>query len=1133
MRRVQRILEQHSTAESLANARSARRTHSREEGGRRWQGQGAGVARGSTMSVYDVAATGKGDGLRSSMRKATRAVEKAVGAVGASDLLSEGEAAGESEGPHTWPKVKGAAIEEDEEEESAAYVTAAVFEDVTLQSGGMDGLVAKEADRKGYMFKKGKNKRDEFKKRWFELRGGKLSYFAENGGQFKGVIDVASDDCKQVRVSEADGASQFEIEIVCAERTYRLETRDTDERRAWISALQDARHGEAAAKLRRSMAGEDPPESAMEEGSLSETSYFGDGSGAAAKLKAKREVEAKRKEKTQADKWTRPDHDGWLVKLGEKRKSWKKRWFELRGPMLSYYVEPAGEEKGHLDLRHAAVQQIRISESVESEKFELEIVCVDRTYRLACAVAEDRKEWIEELHRARAGEEKVRNAGRAGLSDGEEFLDGGSGVLDEAYTTQPEEEPVYSEDPDHCSWMAKKGARRGFSGSAWKKRWFELRGAKLEYFVDEGDDKKGEILLNSSECEAIRVSQAKDAMANELEIVTEDRVFRLVCDSRESRKEWIEELQRARMGVRKHRPEEEQEREPEGEPGTYAPAFAERHQFSMDGDADEETTTSHARTSGANDAGIGGTNWAAAFDDSDSDEEGVPEGVPTSTGGSGSIYGPAPAPGPAPSLYGELFGDAGAAPVPAPAPSGGAGASLYSELFGSAAPAPAPAPVAAAPVAVVEVEVELREDPEDGELYTREEFVEQYGGTAEWDRAKVHRFKAPTAAPASIYETAAPAPAPVPAAVAEVELREDPDDGELYTKEEFVEQYGGTVEWEQAAVHRFKAPTAAPAAAPAAPATTSIYDTAPTSEATTTAAASSGGSASLYGSLFDDAAAPAPGPVGVAAVAPASGSSASSSSLYGDLFGADAPTSAPAPIPAAASTGGGSLYSDMFGAAPTPAPAPAPVTGGYGQLSSAAEAAKAGAAADAARIAALGDGSSSSEEEEEEDEDEEAAPLDLIPVASRGRSSTVPSREGGGSGGGGGGGGSGLGALGLPPVETRGRSSSSPGSSGSASPSTPMRKAGSSPSPRGSGKARRMSLAPTPLLDTLVQLANNDINPNQYDLNDPNALAMAAVAAMDAEGEEEEENSDTASMSSVGTDGGGFGALSSFSEQVR
>ena len=77
-----------------------------------------------------------------------------------------------------------------------------------------------------------------------------------------------------------------------------------------------------------------------------------------------------------------------------------------------------------------------------------------------------------------------------------------------------------------------------------------------------------------------------------------------------------------------------------------------------------------------------------------------------------------------------------------------------------------------------------------------------------------------------------------------------------------------------------------------------------------------------------------------------------------------------------------------------------------------------------------------------------------------------------------------------------------------------------------------MSLAPTPLLDTLVQLANNDINPNQYDLNDPNALAMAAVAAMDAE-EKEEENSDTASMSSVGTDGGGFGALSSFSEQVR
>ena len=41
------------------------------------------------MSVYDVAATGKGDGLRSSMRKATRAVEKAVGYKGSVRFFGE------------------------------------------------------------------------------------------------------------------------------------------------------------------------------------------------------------------------------------------------------------------------------------------------------------------------------------------------------------------------------------------------------------------------------------------------------------------------------------------------------------------------------------------------------------------------------------------------------------------------------------------------------------------------------------------------------------------------------------------------------------------------------------------------------------------------------------------------------------------------------------------------------------------------------------------------------------------------------------------------------------------------------------------------------------------------------------
>ena len=74
-----------------------------------------------------------------------------------------------------------------------------------------------------------------------------------------------------------------------------------------------------------------------------------------------------------------------------------------------------------------------------------------------------------------------------------------------------------------------------------------------------------------------------------------------------------------------------------------------------------------------------------------------------------------------------------------------------------------------------------------------------------------------------------------------------------------------------------------------------------------------------------------------------------------------------------------------------------------------------------------------------------------------------------------------------------------------------------------------MSLVPTPMLDTLVQLTNNDVNPNDFDLNDPNALALAAVAAVDAEDKAPQEG-DAASTCSA--DSGGVGGLSSFSEQV-
>jgi hypothetical protein len=533
-----------------------------------------------------------------------------------------------------------------------------------------------KVDLKGWMFKKGARKTDGFKKRWFELRGSQLAYFVgpgkasqsvatllsarasfracasvrgsyrlqlrewltcqpDAGGAFKGAIELSHQECQQIGPSKAPGASQYEIEIVFVNRTYRLECPTSDARRAWILGLQDARQR----PQHRSIFGDEaPPAGATADSDVSlsdHSSYFGDGSGAKSKFKSA--VGATMAVNRIAGSgaavpWTRPDFDGWLVKQGNVRTNWKRRWFELRGSVLTYSVQAAGEIKGRVDLRDPAVQQVptpdacdsslaartqppssakspahlrrrrrrrrrgsqvRISENAESGRFEvrrcapllvehaadltgiflcdalfllfsklrrrhglaqLEIVCVERTFRLACESAEERREWLQELHRARAGEPKARdpNDPGAGLGGGGAFLAGGGGTLDGANRVGggpggAAEEP--SRMPDWAGWMLKKGARRG--AKAWKKRWFELWGSRLQYFTAEGGESRGEILLNSAECEQIRVSQNKDAQANEVEIVTAGRNYRLVCEDKEQRRLWIEEMHRARSGIKK------------------------------------------------------------------------------------------------------------------------------------------------------------------------------------------------------------------------------------------------------------------------------------------------------------------------------------------------------------------------------------------------------------------------------------------------------------------------------------------------------------------------------------------------------------------------------------------------------
>ena len=114
--------------------------------------------------------------------------------------------------------------------------------------------------------------------------------------------------------------------------------------------------------------------------------------------------------------------------------------------------------------------------------------------------------------------------------------------------------------------------------------------------------------------------------------------------------------------------------------------------------------------------------------------------------------------------------------------------------------------------------VEERRYDVDGLLYSKAEFIEEYGGGSEWNKAKrqaVQPTGPPTAKPrataqlgSSKQDSVKPSPAPK-----QVEERRYDVDGALYTKAEFIEEYGGTSEWDQA---RSRAP-AEPSAAPPLP----------------------------------------------------------------------------------------------------------------------------------------------------------------------------------------------------------------------------------------------------------------------------------------------------------------------------
>lgn len=87
--------------------------------------------------------------------------------------------------------------------------------------------------------------------------------------------------------------------------------------------------------------------------------------------------------------------EGFLIKEGKIRKSWKTRWFVLRGTRLSYF----GTKQSKLPINRIDLSQAR---AVDNSEYKQRQYCFSvelprRTYYLQASCAEDRQQWVDIL----------------------------------------------------------------------------------------------------------------------------------------------------------------------------------------------------------------------------------------------------------------------------------------------------------------------------------------------------------------------------------------------------------------------------------------------------------------------------------------------------------------------------------------------------------------------------------------------------------------------------------------------------------------------------------------------------------------------------------------------------------------
>eukprot|EP00301_Raphidiophrys_heterophryoidea_P016435 c2600_g1_i1.p1 GENE.c2600_g1_i1~~c2600_g1_i1.p1 ORF type:complete len:144 (-),score=5.10 c2600_g1_i1:341-772(-) len=102
------------------------------------------------------------------------------------------------------------------------------------------------------------------------------------------------------------------------------------------------------------------------------------------------------------------DRCGYMTKLGNVVRNWRRRWFVLSGNTLSYFknredTTPAGV----IDLRYC--RTVKVCMDNVGRPYTLEVAIPNRTYYLSCDEEDEMNEWLGAISRAVIRNSKAMN----------------------------------------------------------------------------------------------------------------------------------------------------------------------------------------------------------------------------------------------------------------------------------------------------------------------------------------------------------------------------------------------------------------------------------------------------------------------------------------------------------------------------------------------------------------------------------------------------------------------------------------------------------------------------------------------------------------------------------------------------